>query len=49
MKRGGKTNAIRYLEKLGIPHETLAYDMKGDDLSACHVAEASGIPIDLEC
>jgi Cys-tRNA(Pro)/Cys-tRNA(Cys) deacylase len=47
LKKGGKTNAIRYLEKLGIPHGTLAYDMEGDGLSAGHVAEASGIPIDM--
>ncbi len=47
MKKGGKTNAIRYLEKLGIPHETLEYEMDSEDLSALHVAEVSGIPIDM--
>lgn len=47
MKRGGKTNAIRYLERLGIPHETLEYEMDGGDLSAPHVAAVSGIPLDM--
>ena len=48
MKKGNKTNAIRYLEKRSIPHEVVEYDMEDEgDLSANHVSEVSGIPVSM--
>ncbi|NMB24184.1 MAG: Cys-tRNA(Pro) deacylase [Firmicutes bacterium] len=47
LRKGGKTNAIRYLETIGIPHETLEYAMDGGDLSAQHVSRVSHIPLDM--
>ena len=39
-----KTNAVRLLERLGIPHELLAYEVDPDDLAAESVAEKIGMP-----
>ncbi|NLY52622.1 MAG: Cys-tRNA(Pro) deacylase [Firmicutes bacterium] len=48
MKKGNKTNAIRYLEKRNIPHDVVEYDMEDEgDLSASHVSEVSGIPVSM--
>jgi Cys-tRNA(Pro)/Cys-tRNA(Cys) deacylase len=39
-----KTNAVRLLETLGIPHELRAYEVDPDDLSAETVAAKVGLP-----
>lgn len=41
-----KTNAVRALEKLGIPYETREYEIDPDDLSAETVARKVGMPPD---
>lgn len=38
-----KTNAVRILEKMGVPHELRAYDVDPDDLSAETVARKVGL------
>ena len=48
MKRGSKTNAIRCLEKRNVLHQVVEYDMDDEgDLSAQHVSQVSGIPVDM--
>lgn len=39
-----KTNAVRLLDRLGIPHELLAYEFDPDDLAAETVARKVGLP-----
>ncbi len=39
-----KTNAVRKLEALGVPHELRAYDVNLDDLTAVNVAAKIGVP-----
>jgi Cys-tRNA(Pro)/Cys-tRNA(Cys) deacylase len=39
-----KTNAVRLLETLGVPHELRSYDVDPDDLSAETVARKVGLP-----
>ena len=39
-----KTNAVRLLESLGIPHELRAYEVDPDDLAAETVARKIGMP-----
>lgn len=39
-----KTNAVRILEQLGIPHQLREYDVDPDDLSAETVAAKIGLP-----
>ena len=39
-----KTNALRILEKLGIPYEIREYPVDESDLSATHVADQIGLP-----
>lgn len=39
-----KTNAVRLLERLGIPHELRDYEVDPDDLAAESVAEKIGMP-----
>ncbi len=39
-----KTNAVRLLEGLGIPHELRSYDVDPEDLSAETVARKVGMP-----
>ncbi len=41
-----KTNAARMLDQLHIEYELIAYDVDEEDLSAVHVAEELGEPID---
>ena len=41
-----KTNAVRVLEKLGIPYELRDYPVDPDDLSAQKVAQGVGLPPD---
>jgi len=41
-----KTNAVRRLEQLGIPHELRSYEADPDDLSAETVAAKVGLPQD---
>lgn len=45
-KKIQKTNAARILDRLGIVYELLTYPVDESDLSAAHVAEATGIPLD---
>ena len=48
MKKGSKTNAIRCLEKRNVLHQVVEYDMDDEgDLSAQHVSQVSGIPVDM--
>lgn len=42
-----KTNAIRMLDRLKIPYELIEYVVDEADLSAVHLAETAGIPIEL--
>jgi Cys-tRNA(Pro)/Cys-tRNA(Cys) deacylase len=42
-----KTNAARILDKLKIEYELLEYLVDESDLSAIHLAETAGIPIEL--
>lgn len=41
-----KTNAARILDKLKITYELIAYPVDEDDLSAVHVAQLTGIPVE---
>ncbi len=45
-KSGAKTNAARILDGLGVPYELKEYPVDLDDLSAVHVAEMVGMPIE---
>ena len=45
-KSGAKTNAARILDGLGISYELKEYPVDLDDLSAVHVAEMVGMPIE---
>lgn len=45
-KKTPKTNAARMLDRLGIPYELLTYPVDERDLSATHVAEVTGIPLE---
>lgn len=45
-KKTPKTNAARMLDRLGIPYELLTYPVDERDLSAVHVAEVTGIPLE---
>lgn len=45
-KKTSKTNAARILDRLGISYELLTYPVDESDLSAVHVAEATGIPLE---
>ena len=42
-----KTNAARILDKLGIDYEITEYEVDESDLSAVHVAEATGMPMEM--
>ena len=44
-KKIPKTNAARILDRLGISYELLTYPVDENDLSAAHVAEVTGIPL----
>ncbi len=46
-KKIKKTNAARILDGLGIAYEIKTYAVDEDDLSAVHVAEVSGLDIDM--
>ena len=39
-----KTNAVRLLEEMGVPHELRAYDVDPGDLTAAAVAAKIGLP-----
>ena len=41
-----KTNAARILDRLNINYELIEYEVDVNDLSAVHVAESAGIPIE---
>jgi Cys-tRNA(Pro)/Cys-tRNA(Cys) deacylase len=41
-----KTNAARILDRLNIKYELIEYEVDEADLSAVHVAESAGIPIE---
>lgn len=43
-KKPIKTNAVRILEKLGIPYELREYEVDENDLSGMNVAEKIGLP-----
>ena len=45
-KSGAKTNAARILDGLGVPYELKEYPVDPDDLSAVHVAEMVGMPVE---
>ena len=45
-KKTPKTNAARMLDRLVIPYELLTYPVDERDLSATHVAEVTGIPLE---
>jgi len=45
-KKKQKTNAARILDTLGISYELKEYEVDENDLSATHVAETAGIPIE---
>ena len=47
MKKQKKTNAARILDNLGISYEIREYKVDLDDLSAVHVAEEAGMPIEM--
>ena len=38
-----KTNAMRILDKAGIPYETVEYEVDENDLSGMHIAEQTGL------
>ena len=40
-----KTNAMRLLDRAGIPYETLEYEADENNLAGVHVAEQIGIPV----
>lgn len=42
-----KTNAMRMLDKAGIPYETIEYEVDETDLSGMHAAELTGISPDM--
>ncbi|MBQ7477752.1 MAG: Cys-tRNA(Pro) deacylase, partial [Selenomonadaceae bacterium] len=42
-----KTNAARILDTLGISYEIREYEVDEDDLSAVHVAQSVGMPIEM--
>lgn len=39
-----KTNAVRLLEQMGVPHELRTYEVNPDDLTAASVAAKIGLP-----
>jgi Cys-tRNA(Pro)/Cys-tRNA(Cys) deacylase len=41
-----KTNAARILDRMGIAYELIPYEVDENDLSAVHVAENMGEPVD---
>lgn len=41
-----KTNAVRILDQLHISYSLLTYEVSEEDLSAIHVAETAGIPLE---
>ena len=45
-KKQQKTNAARILDKLGIDYELKEYEVDESDLSAVHMAESVGMPIE---
>ncbi len=45
-KSGAKTNAARILDGLGISYELKEYPVDPNDLSAVHVAESVGMPVE---
>ena len=45
-KKIQKTNAARILDRCGISYELLTYPVDESDLSAVHVAEVTGIPLE---
>ncbi len=47
MKKKSKTNAARILDKLGISYELVEYEVDEEDLSAVHVAETTGMNVDM--
>ncbi len=47
MKKQKKTNAARILDNLGISYEIREYKVDPEDLSAVHVAEEAGMPIEM--
>ncbi len=47
MKGRKKTNAARILDTLGISYEIREYEVDEDDLSAVHVAQSVGMPIEM--
>ncbi len=46
-KKEAKTNAARILDTLGISYELKNYEVDESDLSAVHVAESVGMPIEM--
>jgi len=46
-KKKAKTNAARILDTLGISYELKTYEVDESDLSAVHVAESVGMPIEM--
>lgn len=46
MKPAKKTNAARLLDSLHISYEVITYEVDEDDLSAEHVAETCGMPLE---
>lgn len=47
MPQSPKTNAARLLDKARIPYELISYRVDPSDLSATHVAETIGEPVEL--
>ena len=47
MKKQKKTNAARILDRLGITYRIKEYRVDPEDLSAVHVAEEAGMPIEM--
>ena len=46
-KKEAKTNAARILDTLGISYELKTYEVDESDLSAVHVADSVGMPIEM--
>ena len=46
-KKEAKTNAARILDTLGISYDLKTYEVDENDLSAVHVAESVGMPIEM--
>jgi len=46
MKPAKKTNAARLLDSLHIAYEVMTYEVDENDLSAEHVAETTGVPLE---